>query len=57
MDLVEYLKKELEIDISKAREIVYVLEKYKKEKPKRKLKIKIPTYSLGEELLILYLME
>lgn len=50
MDLVEYLKKELEIDISKAREIVYVLEKYKKEKPKRKLKIKIPTYSLGEEL-------
>ena len=52
MNLDEYLKKELNIKTSKAREIAYLVEKYQKEqKPKKKiLNIKIPKYTLGEEL-------
>ena len=50
MSLEKYLQKELEIDSGKAKEIVHALKKYKKSKPKRKLNIKIPKYTLGEEI-------
>lgn len=50
MNLDDYLKQQLDIDISKAREIVYIVDKYKKEYGRKKLNIKVPKYSLGEEL-------
>lgn len=50
MKLDEYLMKELNISKPKAREIVFVIEKYKKSKKKKHLNINIPKYTLGEEL-------
>ena len=49
MNLEEYLKENLHIKQSKAREIAYLVEKYKKEN-KRKINIKLPKYSKEEEL-------
>ena len=49
MKLNEYLSKELEIDNKEAEKISKVIEKYKKEN-KKKINIKIPPYTVGEEI-------
>lgn len=49
MRLDEYLENKLDIDISKAREIAYLVDEYQNES-KRRFNIKIPNYTLGEEL-------
>ena len=50
MDLVDYLKEKLSISTSKAREIVYLVDQYKIEYGRKKINIKIPKYSLEEEI-------
>lgn len=50
MKLNEYLIKELDISKKEASKIADVVDKYKKNKNKKKLNIKIPNYTLGEEL-------
>ena len=50
MKLEEYLMDELKISNKKAIEITNALDKYKKIKEKKKLNIKVPNYTLGEEL-------
>ena len=50
MNLDEYLKSELDINKSKAREIAYVVEKYQREFGKNKINIKVPNYSREEEI-------
>ena len=49
MSLDDYLQDKLKISKKKASNIVDVINNYKKEN-KRKINIKIPTYSLGEEI-------
>ena len=50
MKLNEYLIKEVDISKKEASKIADVVDKYKKNKNKKKLNIKIPNYTLGEEL-------
>lgn len=50
MKLDEYLVKELNYSKSKAYEVAYAVQKYNKEYKKRKINIKIPTYSVEEEI-------
>lgn len=50
MNLDEYLMKELNISKKEAYQISYAVNKYTKEKKKIKLNIKLPNYTLGEEL-------
>ena len=52
MKLDEYLMKELKLSKKKAYEVAYAVEKYNNlnKKPKKKLNIKIPQYTLKEEL-------
>ena len=50
MKLEEYLMDELKISNKTAIEITNALDKYKKIKEKKKLNIKVPNYTLGEEL-------
>lgn len=50
MTLEKYLNKKLNIDDEHTKEIMSLVNKYKRVKEKKKLNIKIPKYSLGEEL-------
>ena len=50
MNLDEYLMKELNISKKEAYQISYAVNKYTKEKKKIKLNIKLPNYTVGEEL-------
>ena len=50
MTLERYLNKKLNIDDEHTKEIMSLINKYKRVKEKKKLNIKIPKYSLGEEL-------
>lgn len=50
MTLERLLDKKYNIRNNEAREIIELIDKYKTEKEKKKLNIKIPKYSLGEEL-------
>ena len=50
MKLEEYLMKELDVSKKEANRISDVVDKYNKIKNKKKLNIKIPFYTLGEEL-------
>ncbi len=50
MKLDDYLVNELNISKTEAHKISIVMEKYEKNKIKKKLNIKIPFYTLGEEL-------
>jgi len=49
MNLDEYLRKELNLTKKESYEIAYAVEQYKKTK-KRKLNIRIPKYTIGEEI-------
>ena len=49
MTLEKYLENNLDIDNEKAKEIISLVNKYKKEN-KKKINIKIPKYTLGEEI-------
>lgn len=50
MNLDEYLMKELNISKKEAYQISYAVNKYTKEKKKIKLNIKLPNYTVGEEI-------
>ena len=50
MTLERLLEKKYNIKDNEAKEIIDLVDKYKTEKEKKKLNIKIPKYSLGEEL-------
>ena len=50
MKLDEYLIKELNMSKNKAYEVAYAVEKFNENKKKRSLNIRIPKYTLGEEL-------
>ena len=50
MKFEDYLKEQLNINTSKAQEIAYVVEQYKKEYGRKKINIKIPKYSTEEEI-------
>ena len=50
MTLERLLEKKYNIKDKEAKEIIELIDKYKTEKEKKKLNIKIPKYSLGEEL-------
>ena len=50
MTLEKQLKKEYNINEENAKEIIDLINKYKTDKEKKKINIKIPKYSLGEEL-------
>ena len=50
MTLEKYLNKKLNIDSEHTKEIMSLVNKYKREKEKKKLNIKIPKYTLGEEI-------
>ena len=49
MNLDEYLRKELNLTKKESYEIAYAVEQYKKTK-KRKLNIRIPKFTCGEEI-------
>ena len=51
MKLEEYLKEELNISTKEAIRIAETVNKYKKKKEKKKLNIKIPNYTLKEEII------
>ena len=51
MKLEEYLKEELNISTKEAIRIAEAVNKYKKKKEKKKLNIKIPNYTLKEEII------
>lgn len=50
MNLDEYLMKELNISKKEAYQISYAVNKYTKDKKKIKLNIKLPNYTVGEEI-------
>ena len=50
MKLENYLMEKLSISLFDAKKIVSLINKYNKEHKKKKLNIKVPTYTLGEEL-------
>ena len=50
MTIEKVLKKKYNIENEEAKEIIELVNKYKTEKEKKRLNIKLPKYSLGEEL-------
>ena len=50
MTIEKVLKKKYNIENDEAKEIIELIDKYKTEKEKKRLNIKLPKYSLGEEL-------